>query len=93
MLGRLRDPLFVVWLVLVAVTLVSATVGGAGGLGRTVNKNLVSTAVLVLAFGKVAAVMFTYMDIRRAPLALKLLTGAWLAIVLTVLMTVYWGGP
>ena len=87
----LRERFFVVWVVLIAVTLVSAKIGGASGLAGTSSGAAVTMAVLAIAFVKVAAVMFTYMDVGRAPLALKIVTCAWLAVVLTALIAVYKG--
>jgi hypothetical protein len=91
MAAFLRDRLVVVWLALLAVTLLSSMIGGADGLVRSGGGVLATVTVLAIAFGKVAAVMFTYMDVRGAPLALKLLCALWLIIVLTVLVSVYLG--
>jgi Prokaryotic Cytochrome C oxidase subunit IV len=88
MRGFLHDRLVIVWLVLIAATLLSAGIGGAHGLARS-GGGAVTAVVLAIAFGKVAAVVFNYMDVRRAPRALKILWGAWLAIVLTVLTGIY----
>jgi hypothetical protein len=89
MRGLLRDRLVIVWLLLVAATLLSTGIGGASGLARSGGGAVVTAVVLAIAFGKVAAVVFNYMDIRRAPRALKILWGAWLAVVLTVLTGIY----
>jgi hypothetical protein len=89
MRGFLRDRLVLVWLVLIGATLFSTGIGGTTGLARSGDGAAVTAAVLAIAFGKVAAVIFNYMDIRRAPGALKILWGAWLAVVLTVLMGIY----
>lgn len=92
MRGVLRDRLVIVWLLLIAATLISTELGGAHGLARSGAHAAVTTVVLAIAFGKVAAVVFNYMDIRRAPRPLKILWGAWLAVALTVLTGIYRSG-
>jgi hypothetical protein len=87
----LSERLFVVWLALIAVTLISAQIGGTNGLAGTHHGAAVTIAVLAIAFAKVAIVMFTYMDVRQAPRALKIVATTWLVVVLSVLVTVYVG--
>jgi Prokaryotic Cytochrome C oxidase subunit IV len=89
MRGPLRDRLVIVWLILIAATLLSASIGGGDGVISPGRRAAATQVVLIIAFGKVAAVVFNYMDIRRAPRALKILWGAWLAGVLTVLTGIY----
>jgi hypothetical protein len=92
MRGLLRDRLVIVWLMLIVATLLSAGIGGTHGFARSAGAAVASEVVLVIAFGKVAAVIFNYMDIRRAPRALKILWGVWLAVVLCVLTGIYRAG-
>jgi hypothetical protein len=87
----LRDRLVRVWSLLVAVTLLSALIGGAGGAARLGSAALVSVLVLAIAFAKVAMVMFTFMDLTRAPLALRAIACLWLAAALGVLLAIYFG--
>ena len=87
----LRDRLFVVWLLLIAVTLLSAMIGGAHGFVSTGHGAVATIAVLAIAFAKVWAVMFHFMEVRGAPRALKRLCGAWLLIVCAVLLSAYAG--
>jgi Prokaryotic Cytochrome C oxidase subunit IV len=89
MRGFLHDRLVIVWLLLIAATLLSTGMGGAHGLARSGGR---AAVVLAIAFGKVAAVVFNYMDVRRAPRALRILWGAWLVVVLTVLTGIYRAG-
>jgi Prokaryotic Cytochrome C oxidase subunit IV len=91
-MGKLfADRLLRAWALLVAVTLLSALIGGAGGAARIGSAALVSVAVLAIAFGKSALVMFTFMDLARAPLALRAIAGLWLAGALGVLLAIYFG--
>jgi hypothetical protein len=92
MRALLRDRLVIVWLMLIAATLLSAGIGGVHGFARSAGTTAASEVVLAIAFGKVAAVIFNYMDIRRAPRALKILWGVWLAVVLSVLTWIYRAG-
>lgn len=88
-LGPLRDRLLLTWLLLVAVTLFSAEIGGgASWFGKPA---VVTAAVLAIAFAKVWMVMFTFMEVRTAPIALKVLATVWLIAVLGVLLAIYAG--
>lgn len=87
----LHDPLFLAWAALVAVTLVSAQIGGPDPGIPVGSAAAVSVTVLTIAFAKVAVVIFAFMEVRDAPAALKLLCSAWLAIVLGGLLAVYFG--
>ncbi|MCB2060159.1 MAG: cytochrome C oxidase subunit IV family protein [Novosphingobium sp.] len=87
----LRDRLFLVWVLLVAVTLLSSQIGGSSGVAWIGSPAAVTVAVLSIALAKVWMVMFTYMDVRGAPLALRVLVTAWVAIVLTALLAIYFG--
>lgn len=80
----LRDPLLLGWLALCTVTAVSLALGGSGGAAA-------SAAILALAFAKAGLVMFLFMDLRRAPLALRLLATGWLVLALAGLLAVHSG--
>ncbi len=75
-----RDPLLLVWLALCAATVVSLVIGRSGG-----------AAVLAIAFAKAGLVMFIFMDLARAPLALRLVALIWLAVVLGILVAIHAG--
>ena len=87
----LSDRLLRVWALLVAVTLLSSQIGGAGGAARLGSAALVSVAVLAIALGKAWLVMFTFMDLRGAPLGLRIFACVWLAAALGVLLAIYFG--
>lgn len=86
-----RDRLARSWALLVAVTLVSALIGGAGGAARIGSAALVAVAVLAIAFAKAGLVMFEFMDLRSAPRALQIGACAWLAVALAVLLALRFG--
>lgn len=87
----LQDRLLRVWALLVAVTLLSSQIGGAGGVARIGSAALVSVLVLGIAFAKAAMVMFTFMDLARAPLALRVIAAVWLVGALGALLAIYFG--
>ena len=89
MTDLLRDRLFAIWLLLIAVTLLSAMIGGAHGFASTGHGAEATFAVLGIAFAKVWLVMSHFMDVRGAPRALKILCAAWLVAVLAILLAVY----
>jgi len=78
------DRITLVWLLLVAATLVSfeSTILG----GETIARAL----VIVIAFAKVLAVGREFMELRHAPLVLLWLFQAWVAIVCVVLLVLLW---
>jgi len=85
----LRDPLFLAWILLVAVTLISAQIGGPDPGISLASAATVTTIVLVIAFAKVAVVIFAFMEVRGAPLVLRALCCVWLVVVLGVLLALY----
>ena len=87
----LRDRLFVTWLLLVGATLTSSAIGAFIAPAGIDRRAAVTVAVLAIAFVKAGVVMFTYMDVRGAPWALRVLCTAWLAVVLAVLLAAYAG--
>ena len=62
--------------------------GGASWFGKPA---VVTAAVLAIAFAKVWMVMLTFMEVRTAPIALKVLATVWLIAVLGVLLAIYAG--
>lgn len=87
----LRDRLFFAWVLLVVVTLVSSRIGGPDSVGWIGSAAAVTTAVLCIAMAKVAVVIFTFMEVSGAPVALRIIAGVWLGVVLAGLLVVYFG--
>jgi hypothetical protein len=87
----LRDPLFLAWAVLVAVTLFSSRIGGPDPGIALDSAATVTTVVLAIAFAKVAVVIFAFMEVRRAPIVLRTLCVIWLLGVLGTLLALYFG--
>lgn len=76
-----------VWLLLSAVTLVSAALAATD---RFAPSALVTTGVLVIAAAKARFILRDFMDVRAAPAWLRHGTDAWLAVLLMVLLVLYW---
>lgn len=87
----LRDRLFLAWALLAAVTLLSSGLGGGGPGGKWLGPLAISAAVLALAFLKAWVVMFEFMELRRAPTALKLICLLWLVLALGALLAILGG--
>ncbi len=86
-----RGRLFRVWLLLIAITLLSALIGGQGGLASNAGGAAITCAVLAIAFGKAWLVMFEFMEVRCAPVALRVMAGTWLIVALCALLASYFG--
>ena len=72
-----------VWLALMALTALSLAVGGAHG---------TTVLVLAVAFVKVRFIGMYFMELRHAPLALRLLFDGWVVVVWAGLIVLYQTG-
>ncbi len=78
-----------VWLLLMAITAVSWFLGTnqSGGLGALHEK--ATLGVFVLSFFKVRLVILHFMEVRHAPLPLRIACEAWVLVICAVLITIY----
>jgi hypothetical protein len=83
-----RDRISLIWLFLIAATLVSWRVGTDGGLAA----HLATTLVLIVAFVKVRLVGLYFMELRSAPLPLRLLFEGYCFVVCAALVGLYLSG-
>jgi len=83
-----------VWLVLMLATGLSWWLGNAHGLGSDGgNIQRASVIVLVVAFFKVRLVIRHFMEVRTAPLPLRLVMDGWIFTVSSLVIGLYlWGG-
>jgi caa(3)-type oxidase subunit IV len=81
----LRSRISLVWLVLIAATLASWKVGTDHG----VHAQLATTIVLLVAFIKVRLVGLYFMELREAPLPLRVIFEGYCLVVCTVLIIMY----
>ena len=91
MTSLIRNPLTIVWSLLTAVTVVSWLVSRDGGAAHQLNAT-VTTVVLLIAGVKAHLVIWHFMEVRRAPLWLKAVTGGWVIVVVAAMLGVYFTG-
>ncbi|QEN14357.1 cytochrome C oxidase subunit IV family protein [Mycolicibacterium sp. ELW1] len=91
MTSLIRNPLTIVWALLTAVTVVSWLVSRDGGAAHQLNAT-VTTVVLLIAGVKAHLVIWHFMEVRRAPLWLKAVTGGWVIVVVAAMLGVYFTG-
>ena len=80
----LRRPAAVVWVVLVAATTLSWWLGDGHG-----SRETATVLVIAVAFLKVFLVGHYFMELRTAPLPLRLAFTTWVGVIGTVLVVMY----
>ena len=77
------------WLVLLAATLLTFGVAETG----LANTGLAAVLfIFALAFGKSALVILHFMELKRAPLAWRLVLFGWLSVVTAGILVAWWLG-
>lgn len=84
-MSLLRERVTVVWLGLLALTILTTWVLSKDIVGPTV----AVTGIFVVAAVKVRLVMLDFMELRTAPLPVRVVFEGWIAAV-TVLILVFW---
>lgn len=87
MAAYLRNPLCHVWAFLTVITLVSWWVS-QGGVAFNVDA-FVTVTVLLVAGVKVQLVVRYFMEVKHAPVWLKRTMTAWLVVLLSLLLGIY----
>ncbi len=85
LLRLLADRQTAVWLLLVAATVLTATLGLEQHGGSTA----VGLVLLTIAFVKIRLVALHFMEIREAPVALRVLVEAYVGVTLVALGGIY----
>lgn len=75
------------WSVLVAATIASWALGSDHGVS---DARVASSAIVLVAFAKVALVGHAFMELRDAPLLLRGLFGAWCLVAAAVVVGFFW---
>jgi cytochrome c oxidase subunit 4 len=88
MTSLIRNPLTIVWALLTTVTIVSSLVTLDGGASHQINTT-VTTVVLLIAAVKVFLVIWHFMEVRHAPVWLKLTTSGWVLALFALLLGFY----
>lgn len=85
-----RSSATAVWVFLIAATVLSWALGTDHGFVD--NHTTASTIIMVVAFVKVRFVGLYFMELKHAPLALRLLLEAWCLVVCVVTLGFYFAG-
>jgi hypothetical protein len=83
----LRSRITAVWSLLIAATLLSACVGTGHG-----DRTLATLAVIAIAFVKLRCVGLYFMELRHAPLPLRVVFEGYVAVVCGVVVALYLAG-
>jgi hypothetical protein len=81
----LRKPVSIVWAALMLATYASTWLLSK----NSVTPEVATVAIMVIAAVKVRLVMGHFMEVRRAPLALRFVSDGWLLAVTALILTVY----
>jgi heme/copper-type cytochrome/quinol oxidase subunit 4 len=81
----LRKPVSIVWAALMLATYASTWLLS----GNPVTPEVATVAIMLIAVVKVRLVMRHFMEVRRAPLALRFVCDGWLLAVTALIVTVY----
>ena len=74
-----------VWLALVAATLISWSFGH----GRGIDVHAAGIAVIIIAFVKIRYVILDFMELRTAPLGMRVAAEAWCIVACSTLVLLY----
>ena len=85
-----RERITALWLLLILLTFLSLEF--FRNIGRGTDFRLGSMIVMVVAFIKVRLVGLDYMELRNAPLPLRLVFEAWSAGLCVIILTLYYLG-
>ena len=85
-LPLLRSPITIVWFVLIAATAISWYAGGDEGID---DAQLAGALVLIIAFIKVRFVGLYFMELRHAPIPLRIIYETWCVVVCTTVVTMF----
>ena len=81
----LRKPVTIVWAALMLATFTSTWLLSK----NSVTPGVATVAIMLVAAVKVRLVMGHFMEVRRAPLALRFVCDGWLLAVTALIVTVY----
>lgn len=89
MIHLIRNRVTLVWFILVAATAASWEFGHGVGLS---DLRYASIAIIVIAFVKVRFVILDFMEIRHAPIPMRIVGEVWAVVVCTALIVLYLHG-
>src|SRR5262245_6867981 len=86
---KCEQRLLLVWVALVAVTLISWWIGSKHGNGEFRNSVSITYGVLLIAAIKIRVIVREFMEVRHAPNLVRRLTYGWTVFVMIALLAVY----
>jgi len=94
MISLLAKPVSAAWLLLMLATGLSWWLGLDQGVAadQQGDYRYISSGLIIIAFIKVRIVIRYFMEVREAPLALKLVCDAWVVLVCGTIIYLYWFG-
>jgi len=94
MMHQLLKPVSATWLFLMLATSLSWWLGQDQAFSSDISSDyrIVSSGLMLIAFIKARIVIRYFMEVREAPLALKLVCDTWLVLVCGAIIYLYWFG-
>ena len=89
MTANAERRLFVAWLALVAVTLVSWWIGSHHGRSEFGSSAAITYGVILIAAIKIRVIVREFMEVRHAPRLLQRLTDGWTVFLIAALLAIY----
>jgi caa(3)-type oxidase subunit IV len=87
-----RNPLTIVWALLTAITVASWLTARDGGASHQLNAG-VTVVVLSIAAVKAQLVIWHFMEVRNAPIWLRVTTTSWVIVLFALLLGIYFVSP
>lgn len=78
-----------IWLLLIAATAISVAMGHGAGFH---DLRFASSAIILVALIKVRCVILEFMEIRTAPVFMRVIAELWVALIAAMLVGLYWRG-
>lgn len=88
-MSTLKNKFTYVWILLIAITLISWTLADSYIAGDTKAASIFTIIIILLAFFKVAMVVWHFMEIKIAPLPLKVILTVWIIGVCAAILFLY----
>jgi hypothetical protein len=88
MTGVFKLRITIIWLLLVLMTCLSWE--AVQGMGWLADPRIAASTVMIVAFVKARFILLDFMELRDAPLPLRLFAEAWVTIVCLAILAMYW---
>lgn len=88
MIAIFKLRITIIWLLLVLMTCLSWE--AVQSMGWIAEPGIGVSAVMIVAFMKVRLILLDFMELRHAPLPLRLFAEAWVTVVCLSILAMYW---